>query len=174
MVRTQAVAVYNRHSSAAIVIIKCYTLLPLITTDIFLISLDMVGLFFQWVFCATMWLESLPVHFIEGSTQTWILSVVAGCLFGIGELRGNWDSQMAFVCVCVCAHACVHACVPVLACLCLLNCVISQFYQYNNIIASLCYKANLTTIPIIRTIGLGLGFLIWSTFCLLMGWASSR
>ncbi|XP_031433203.1 transmembrane protein 144-like [Clupea harengus] len=75
------------------------------------------GLFFQWVFCSAMWLESLPVHFIQGSPQTWLLSIVAGCLFGIG---------------------------------------------------------NLTTIAIIRTIGLGLGFLIWSTFCLLMGWASGR
>ncbi|KAL2099696.1 hypothetical protein ACEWY4_004090 [Coilia grayii] len=75
------------------------------------------GFFFQWIFCSTMWLESLPVHFIQGSTQTWLLSILAGCLFGI---------------------------------------------------------ANLTTIPIIRTIGLGLGFLIWSTFCLLTGWASAR
>ncbi|XP_048114228.1 transmembrane protein 144-like isoform X2 [Alosa alosa] len=75
------------------------------------------GLFFQWVFCSTMWLESLPVHFLQGSSETWLLSVVAGCLYGIG---------------------------------------------------------NLTNVPIIRTIGLGLGFLIWSTFCLLMGWASGR
>ncbi|XP_063067441.1 transmembrane protein 144-like [Engraulis encrasicolus] len=75
------------------------------------------GLFFQWIFCSTMWLEALPVHFIQGSTDTWLLSLLAGCLFGIG---------------------------------------------------------NLTTIPIIRTIGLGLGFLIWCTFCLLMGWASAR
>uniref|UniRef100_A0A3P9A4V0 Transmembrane protein 144 n=1 Tax=Esox lucius TaxID=8010 RepID=A0A3P9A4V0_ESOLU len=33
---------------------------------------------------------------------------------------------------------------------------------------------NLTTIPIIRTIGLGMGFLIWSTFSLLTAWATAR
>eukprot|EP00062_Callorhinchus_milii_P012011 gi/632958732/ref/XP_007895207.1/ PREDICTED: transmembrane protein 144 [Callorhinchus milii] len=33
---------------------------------------------------------------------------------------------------------------------------------------------NITVIPILKTIGLGMGVLIWATFSLLMGWASSR
>ncbi|MCJ8749253.1 hypothetical protein PDJAM_G00174180 [Pangasius djambal] len=33
---------------------------------------------------------------------------------------------------------------------------------------------NVTVVPILKTIGLGLGLLIWATFNLLMGWASSR
>uniref|UniRef100_UPI00358E0494 transmembrane protein 144 isoform X3 n=1 Tax=Myxine glutinosa TaxID=7769 RepID=UPI00358E0494 len=33
---------------------------------------------------------------------------------------------------------------------------------------------NIAVVPILKTIGLGLGLLIWSTFNLLMGWASSR
>ncbi|KAJ7986770.1 hypothetical protein DPEC_G00331830 [Dallia pectoralis] len=33
---------------------------------------------------------------------------------------------------------------------------------------------SLTTIPIIKTIGLGMGFLIWSTFSLLTAWATAR
>ncbi|KAK3531923.1 hypothetical protein QTP86_000336 [Hemibagrus guttatus] len=33
---------------------------------------------------------------------------------------------------------------------------------------------NITVVPIIKTIGLGLGLLIWASFNLLMGWASSR
>ncbi|XP_078092003.1 transmembrane protein 144-like [Mustelus asterias] len=33
---------------------------------------------------------------------------------------------------------------------------------------------NITVIPILKTVGLGMGVLIWATFSLLMGWASSR
>uniref|UniRef100_A0A8C9VGU0 Transmembrane protein 144b n=1 Tax=Scleropages formosus TaxID=113540 RepID=A0A8C9VGU0_SCLFO len=33
---------------------------------------------------------------------------------------------------------------------------------------------NITVVPILKTIGLGLGILIWGSFNLLMGWASSR
>uniref|UniRef100_A0A3B4D976 Transmembrane protein 144a n=1 Tax=Pygocentrus nattereri TaxID=42514 RepID=A0A3B4D976_PYGNA len=33
---------------------------------------------------------------------------------------------------------------------------------------------NITVVPIVKTIGLGLGILIWASFNLLMGWASSR
>ncbi|XP_051983197.1 transmembrane protein 144a [Xyrauchen texanus] len=33
---------------------------------------------------------------------------------------------------------------------------------------------NVTVVPILKTIGLGLGLLIWASFNLLMGWASSR
>ncbi|XP_072112092.1 transmembrane protein 144b isoform X1 [Mobula birostris] len=33
---------------------------------------------------------------------------------------------------------------------------------------------NITVVPILKTIGLGLGVLIWAAFNLLMGWASSR
>ncbi|KAG9259770.1 transmembrane protein 144-like [Astyanax mexicanus] len=33
---------------------------------------------------------------------------------------------------------------------------------------------NITVVPIVKTIGLGLGLLIWASFNLLMGWASSR
>ncbi|XP_014346971.1 transmembrane protein 144 [Latimeria chalumnae] len=33
---------------------------------------------------------------------------------------------------------------------------------------------NVTVVPILKTIGLGLGILIWGSFNLLMGWASSR
>ncbi|XP_072440367.1 transmembrane protein 144-like isoform X2 [Chiloscyllium punctatum] len=33
---------------------------------------------------------------------------------------------------------------------------------------------NITVVPIVKTIGLGLGVLIWAAFNLLMGWASSR
>ncbi|KAI5628244.1 transmembrane protein 144 precursor [Silurus asotus] len=33
---------------------------------------------------------------------------------------------------------------------------------------------NITVVPILKTIGLGLGLLIWASFNLLMGWASSR
>ncbi|XP_059820920.1 transmembrane protein 144b isoform X3 [Hypanus sabinus] len=33
---------------------------------------------------------------------------------------------------------------------------------------------NITVVPILKTIGLGLGLLIWAAFNLLMGWASSR
>ncbi|XP_039606239.1 transmembrane protein 144b isoform X2 [Polypterus senegalus] len=33
---------------------------------------------------------------------------------------------------------------------------------------------NITVVPILKTIGLGLGVLIWGSFNLLMGWASSR
>ncbi|XP_059844668.1 transmembrane protein 144-like [Hypanus sabinus] len=33
---------------------------------------------------------------------------------------------------------------------------------------------NVSVIPILKTIGLGMGALIWATFSLLMGWASSR
>ncbi|XP_064191441.1 transmembrane protein 144a [Anguilla rostrata] len=33
---------------------------------------------------------------------------------------------------------------------------------------------NITVVPILKTIGLGLGMLIWGSFNLLMGWASSR
>ncbi|KAL2098218.1 hypothetical protein ACEWY4_007425 [Coilia grayii] len=33
---------------------------------------------------------------------------------------------------------------------------------------------NVTVVPIVKTIGLGLGLLIWACFNLLMGWASSR
>ncbi|XP_069782639.1 transmembrane protein 144-like isoform X2 [Narcine bancroftii] len=33
---------------------------------------------------------------------------------------------------------------------------------------------NVSVIPILKTIGLGMGSLIWATFSLLMGWASSR
>uniref|UniRef100_A0A672SKL9 Transmembrane protein 144a n=1 Tax=Sinocyclocheilus grahami TaxID=75366 RepID=A0A672SKL9_SINGR len=33
---------------------------------------------------------------------------------------------------------------------------------------------NITLVPIVKTIGLGLGLLIWASFNLLLGWASSR
>uniref|UniRef100_A0A8C1ES95 Transmembrane protein 144a n=1 Tax=Cyprinus carpio carpio TaxID=630221 RepID=A0A8C1ES95_CYPCA len=33
---------------------------------------------------------------------------------------------------------------------------------------------NITVVPIVKTIGLGLGLLIWASFNLLLGWASSR
>uniref|UniRef100_A0AAY4A800 Transmembrane protein 144 n=1 Tax=Denticeps clupeoides TaxID=299321 RepID=A0AAY4A800_9TELE len=33
---------------------------------------------------------------------------------------------------------------------------------------------NITVVPIVKSIGLGLGLLIWATFNLLIGWASSR
>ncbi|XP_038840561.1 transmembrane protein 144-like, partial [Salvelinus namaycush] len=33
---------------------------------------------------------------------------------------------------------------------------------------------NITVVPIVKTIGLGLGLLIWASFNLLIGWASSR
>nr|XP_055061489.1 transmembrane protein 144a [Misgurnus anguillicaudatus] len=33
---------------------------------------------------------------------------------------------------------------------------------------------NVTVVPIVKTVGLGLGLLIWASFNLLMGWASSR
>ncbi|XP_030643575.1 transmembrane protein 144-like [Chanos chanos] len=33
---------------------------------------------------------------------------------------------------------------------------------------------NITVVPIVKTIGLGLGVLVWASFSLLMGWASSR
>ncbi|KAJ8399268.1 hypothetical protein AAFF_G00413060 [Aldrovandia affinis] len=33
---------------------------------------------------------------------------------------------------------------------------------------------NITVVPVLKTIGLGLGILIWGSFNLLMGWASSR
>ncbi|KAG5285932.1 hypothetical protein AALO_G00009140 [Alosa alosa] len=33
---------------------------------------------------------------------------------------------------------------------------------------------NITVVPIVKTVGLGMGILIWNSFNLLMGWASSR
>uniref|UniRef100_UPI00358F782E transmembrane protein 144 isoform X2 n=1 Tax=Myxine glutinosa TaxID=7769 RepID=UPI00358F782E len=43
-----------------------------------------------------------------------------------------------------------------------------------NAATSLSFTGNIAVVPILKTIGLGLGLLIWSTFNLLMGWASSR
>lgn len=42
-----------------------------------------------------------------------------------------------------------------------------SFYFFNSV-------GNITVVPIVKTIGLGLGLLIWASFNLLMGWASSR
>ncbi|KAJ8338952.1 hypothetical protein SKAU_G00357380 [Synaphobranchus kaupii] len=75
------------------------------------------GLFFQWVFCSSMWLTSSLAHVILGCPRFWLLGALGGALWSMG---------------------------------------------------------NLTTIPILQTVGLGLGILIWSTTCLLMGWASAR
>ncbi|KAM6984696.1 transmembrane protein 144-like [Aplochiton taeniatus] len=75
------------------------------------------GMFFQFIFCSTLALESVLVFFIQGCPQIWSFSLVAGFLYAIG---------------------------------------------------------NLTVIPIMRTIGLGMGYLIWSVFSLLTAWATAR
>ncbi|XP_036384638.1 ileal sodium/bile acid cotransporter-like [Megalops cyprinoides] len=74
------------------------------------------GMFFQWVFCGTLWLGSFLVHALLGCPRFWLLSSAGGVLWCIG---------------------------------------------------------NLATVPILKTVGLGMGYLIWSTFTLLMGWATA-
>ena len=41
-------------------------------------------------------------------------------------------------------------------------------------IAGFCFVGNLCAVPVIKTIGLGKGILIWGTFNLISGWASGR
>ncbi|KAI1904852.1 hypothetical protein AGOR_G00009940 [Albula goreensis] len=75
------------------------------------------GMFFQWVFCCTLWLGSFVAHSLLGCPRVWLLSVFGGSLWCLG---------------------------------------------------------NLSTVPILKTVGLGIGFLIWSMVSLLMGWATAR
>ncbi|KAJ8402329.1 hypothetical protein AAFF_G00368180 [Aldrovandia affinis] len=74
------------------------------------------GLFFQWVFCSSLWMGSFLAHTILGCPRVWLLSVLGGMLWSIG---------------------------------------------------------NLATIPILKTVGLGVGYLIWSVSTLLIGWATA-
>ncbi|GCC29176.1 hypothetical protein chiPu_0007613 [Chiloscyllium punctatum] len=49
-----------------------------------------------------------------------------------------------------------------------------QFWPLTMLGGFLWATGNITVIPILKTVGLGMGGLIWATFSLLMGWASSR
>ncbi|XP_072352386.1 transmembrane protein 144-like isoform X1 [Scyliorhinus torazame] len=49
-----------------------------------------------------------------------------------------------------------------------------QFWPLTMLGGFLWATGNITVIPILKTVGLGMGVLIWATFSLLMGWASSR
>ncbi|XP_030643576.1 transmembrane protein 144-like [Chanos chanos] len=75
------------------------------------------GMFFQWVFCAAVWIVSLIANLILNCPKFWPLAMVGGVVWATG---------------------------------------------------------NITVVPIVKTIGLGLGLPIWASFNLLMGWASSR
>ena len=44
----------------------------------------------------------------------------------------------------------------------------------NSIINLIFFKGNINTVPIIKTIGLGLGMLFWGTVSLVLGWAVAR
>lgn len=48
-----------------------------------------------------------------------------------------------------------------------------QFWPYAMLGGFIWATGNVTVVPILKTIGLGLGLLIWASFNLLMGWASS-
>ncbi|XP_060134657.1 transmembrane protein 144 isoform X2 [Zootoca vivipara] len=49
-----------------------------------------------------------------------------------------------------------------------------RFWPLAMVGGSLWATGNITVVPIVKTIGLGLGLLIWASFNLLTGWASSR
>uniref|UniRef100_A0A803K6P3 Transmembrane protein 144 n=1 Tax=Xenopus tropicalis TaxID=8364 RepID=A0A803K6P3_XENTR len=81
------------------------------------LSVSFLGMFFQWILCASIWIVSLVVNIILHSPKFWPLAMVGGCVWATG---------------------------------------------------------NITVVPILKTVGLGLGLLIWASFNLLTGWASSR
>ncbi|XP_012687289.2 transmembrane protein 144a [Clupea harengus] len=54
----------------------------------------------------------------------------------------------------------------------ILNC--PRFWPLAMLGGAIWATGNITVVPIVKTIGLGLGLLIWASFNLLMGWASSR
>ncbi|XP_023655277.2 transmembrane protein 144a [Paramormyrops kingsleyae] len=54
----------------------------------------------------------------------------------------------------------------------ILNC--PKFWPLAMLGGAIWATGNITVVPILKTIGLGLGILIWGSFNLLMGWASSR
>ncbi|XP_067455998.1 transmembrane protein 144b [Thunnus thynnus] len=49
-----------------------------------------------------------------------------------------------------------------------------KFYPFAMLGGVIWATGNITVVPIVKAIGLGLGFLIWGSSSLLMGWASSR
>ncbi|XP_008324822.1 transmembrane protein 144b isoform X3 [Cynoglossus semilaevis] len=75
------------------------------------------GMFFQWVFCAAVWVVSKIGDVILQSPKFYPLAMISGALWATG---------------------------------------------------------NLAVVVIVKAIGLSLGTLIWGSFSLLMGWASSR
>ncbi|TRY68119.1 hypothetical protein DNTS_025216 [Danionella cerebrum] len=49
-----------------------------------------------------------------------------------------------------------------------------KFWPFAMLGGAIWATGNVTVVPIVKTIGLGLGLLIWASFNLLLGWASSR
>ncbi|XP_054453803.1 transmembrane protein 144b [Anoplopoma fimbria] len=75
------------------------------------------GMFFQWVFCAAIWIVSMIADLILQSPKFYPFAMLGGAIWATG---------------------------------------------------------NITAVPIVKSIGLSLGSVIWGSSSMLMGWASSR
>lgn len=127
----------GKHSACGYIldILKCSPNLP---------PLCFPGLFFQWVFCAAVWVVSMVGDMMLQSPKFHPFAMLGGVIWATGNLT-SCDSL---------------------------------FRRQSSVVlimdADHFSAGNLAAVPVIKSIGLGLGILIWGSSSLMMGWASSR
>lgn len=101
-------------------------------------------MFYQWVTCAAIWIVAMVGDMIMKSPKFQPFAMIGGVIWATGKFTRHEISAQ-------------------------------DDSKTNHLMDAGCFPAgNLTTVPIIKAVGLGLGILIWGSSSLMMGWACSR
>lgn len=122
----------------------CLCLLDILKCSPNLALLCFPGLFFQWVFCAAVWVTSMVGDMTLQSPKFHPFAMLGGVIWATGNFTScdslfKWQSSVVLI-------------------------MDADHFS----------AGNLAAVPVIKSIGLGLGILIWGSSSLMMGWASSR
>ena len=122
--------------------------------------MNVAGMFFQWILCSSIWFMGLCVNAMRHFPKFYPLAMLGGFLWATGMCLYSFTGLVSQM---------IHLHQQERKAIFLLSCIRSCASIVSSIILG-----NIMVVPIIKTIGLGQGILIWGSFNLLAGWASGR